>query len=74
MIYFAALRDGDGLPPESFPLPIVPRSAQYVIKGSVLPTPQQIRRAVVNVDPTPTGLDTVNRSTLSMMKRHRSSR
>jgi hypothetical protein len=49
-VYFPLLRDGDGLPSDSFPLPIVPRSAQYVVKGSVLPTATQIRRAVQGID------------------------
>ena len=51
--YFPMLRDADGLPADSFPHPIVMRSAQYVLRSD-LPVPAlapAIRAAVREVDP-----------------------
>jgi putative ABC transport system permease protein len=50
MLYFPLLPDGDGLGRESFPLPIVPRTAQHVVRGTVLPTAAQIRSVVRALD------------------------
>jgi hypothetical protein len=49
-LYFPVLRDGDQLPRDSFPLPIVPRGAQYVIRGEALPAAASIRAALQTLD------------------------
>lgn len=50
MAYFPLLPDGDGLGRGEFPLPLVPRTAQYVVRGTVLPSVAQIRSMVSMFD------------------------
>ena len=50
LVYFPQLRDGDGLPPESLPVPIRPRTVQYVIRSASPPSAQTIQRLVHAVD------------------------
>ncbi|MGH7638944.1 MAG: ADOP family duplicated permease [Gemmatimonadaceae bacterium] len=48
--YFPMLRDADGLPKDSFPVPIAPRWTQYVIRGEHLPAATTILGIVKEVD------------------------
>jgi hypothetical protein len=50
MLYFPVLPDGDGLPKDSFPLPIVARGGQFVIRGEAPPTASAIRDALRRID------------------------
>jgi predicted permease len=63
IVYFPQLRDGDGLPPDSLPVPIRPRAVQYVIRSAHPPSAETIQRLVHAVDksiPT-TGVKPVSR-------------
>jgi predicted permease len=51
MVYFPILRDGDGMPQDSRPLPYVPRGAQYVFRVDQSPAPRTIQRLVTAIDP-----------------------
>ena len=51
MAYFPLLRDGDGLPADSHPIPYRPEELQYVIRGTQLPTASTIRAIVTELDP-----------------------
>ena len=48
--YFPLLRDGDGLPAESRPVPLDAQQLQYVIRGTHLPDASTIRRIVAGLD------------------------
>jgi putative ABC transport system permease protein len=48
--YFPLLRDGDGLPPDSLPIPTRPRSLQYVVRSAVPLSAQAIQQVVHTVD------------------------
>lgn len=48
--YFPLLRDADGLPKDSFPVPYAPRWVQYVIRGTQLPSAPTIQRIVKELD------------------------
>lgn len=50
MVYFPALRDGDGLPPDSNAVPYQPRDVQYAIRGTQLPTATRIQGIVKELD------------------------
>jgi hypothetical protein len=50
IVYFPLLRDGDGLPPDSLPLPITPRTVQYVVRSAIPPSAETIQRLVHAVD------------------------
>jgi len=50
MIYFPLLRDGDGLPADSVPVPGEPRAVRYVIRGTQLPVATTIREIVKELD------------------------
>jgi predicted permease len=50
LVYFPQLRDGDGLPADSLPVPIRPRSVQYVVRSAIPPSAQTIQRLVHAVD------------------------
>ena len=49
-VYFPILRDGDGVPRDSFRIPFVPRSGSYVIRGTA-PTAATIRGIMRELDP-----------------------
>lgn len=49
MAYFPLLRDGDGLPADSSPVPI-PREVQYVVRGTQLPSVSTIQEMVKEFD------------------------
>jgi predicted permease len=51
LVYFPQLRDGDGLSPDSLPVPIRPRAVQYVIRSASPPSAQTIQRLVHAVAP-----------------------
>jgi ABC-type antimicrobial peptide transport system permease subunit len=51
MMYFPLLRDGDGMPQDSRPLPYVPRGAQYVVRADYPPAAGTIRQLVKAIDP-----------------------
>jgi putative ABC transport system permease protein len=48
--YFPLLRDGDGLPPDSTPVPYDAQEFQYVIRGTQLPGAPAIQRIVSELD------------------------
>jgi putative ABC transport system permease protein len=50
MTYFPLLRDGDGLPADSSPVPYKPRDVQYAIRGTQLPTAPTIQRILKELD------------------------
>jgi len=50
MVYFPLLRDGDGLPADSTPVPYRAQELQYVIRGTQLPDGVEIRRIVTALD------------------------
>lgn len=50
MAYFPLLRDGDGLPADSTPVPYRAEELQYVIRGVQLPGGDAIRRIVAELD------------------------
>jgi predicted permease len=50
LAYFPLLRDGDGLPPDSLPIPIGARKVQYVVRSAIPLPAQTIQRAVHTVD------------------------
>ena len=50
MIYFPILRDGDGVPRDSLPIPFVPRGARYVVRGVSAPSAQSIREVIHEAD------------------------
>ena len=50
MAYFPLLRDADGLPKDSFPVPYAPRWVQYVIRGEQLPAVPTIQEIVKELD------------------------
>jgi predicted permease len=50
MLYFPLQRDGDGLPPDSRPVPGRPMDVQYVIRGTQLPTASTIQEIVKELD------------------------
>jgi len=49
-VYFPLQRDGEGLPPDSLPIPITPRSVQYVVRSAIPPSAQAIQRLVHGAD------------------------
>lgn len=49
-VYFPLLRDGDGLPADSSPVPYKPRDVQYIIRGTQLPTGPAIQGIVKELD------------------------
>lgn len=51
MLYFPLQRDGDGLPPESRPIPGRPMDVQFVIRGTRLPTAATIQGILNDIDP-----------------------
>jgi predicted permease len=51
MMYFPLLRDGDGMPQDSRPLPYVPRGTQYVVRADYPPAAGTIRQLVKAIDP-----------------------
>jgi putative ABC transport system permease protein len=60
MLYFPLLRDGDGLPADSEPVPSEPRNVHYVIRGTQ-PAASSIQGIVKELDPRvpPTNLRTL---------------
>jgi putative ABC transport system permease protein len=50
MAYFPLLRDGDGLPADSTPVPYRPEALQYIIRGTQLPAASTIQRIVTALD------------------------
>jgi predicted permease len=50
MAYFPLLRDGDGLPPDSTPVPYDAQQLQYVIRGTQLPGASAIQRIASELD------------------------
>lgn len=50
MVYFPLLRDGDGLPAESRPVPYEARDVQYAIRGTQLPSPATLQQIVKDLD------------------------
>jgi len=50
VVYFPQLRDGDGLPPDSLPIPVGAREVQYVVRSAVPPSAETIRRLVRAAD------------------------
>ncbi len=50
MVYFPALRDGDGLPADSNPVWLEPRDFQYVIRAAQLPTASVIQGIIKTLD------------------------
>ena len=50
MAYFPLLRDGDGLPADSRPVPYRPTELQYVIRGAQLPDASAIQQIVRELD------------------------
>jgi hypothetical protein len=49
-VYFPQLRDADGLPADSTPVPYDAQEFQYVIRGTLLPEAPAIRRIVSELD------------------------
>ena len=49
-VYFPLLRDGDGLPPDTRPVPYDAQEFQYVIRGTQLPGAPAIQRIVSELD------------------------
>jgi len=50
MAYFPLLRDGDGLPADSTPVPYEARELQYAVRGTQLPAVPTIQRIVKELD------------------------
>ena len=50
MIYFPLLRDGDGLPADSLPVPVRPRDVHYVIRGPQLPSASTLQAIAARLD------------------------
>jgi predicted permease len=50
VVYFPQLRDGDGLPPDSLPIPVGAREVQYVVRSAIPPSAETIRRLVHAAD------------------------
>lgn len=50
MAYFPLLRDGDGLPAESSPVPYKAMDVQYVIRGTQLPAAPAIQNIAIELD------------------------
>lgn len=50
MAYFPLLRDGDGLPADSSPVPYTPRDVQYAVRGTQLPALATIQEIVKELD------------------------
>jgi putative ABC transport system permease protein len=50
MVYFPVLRDGDGFPPDSSPVPYRPMDVHYVIRGTDLPAGSTIQAIVKELD------------------------
>jgi predicted permease len=50
MAYLPLLRDGDGLPADSFPVQWEPRDVQYAIRGTQLPSALTIQSIVKDLD------------------------
>ena len=50
IIYFPQMRDAEGLPPDSLPIPLKPREFTYVIRGQSLPTVATVRDIVREMD------------------------
>jgi len=50
MVYFPLLRDGDGLPADSRPVPYAPRAVQYAIRGTRLPAAPTVRAILKALD------------------------
>ena len=50
-VYFPLLRDADGLPRNTRPVPYLPRDVQYVIRGAQLPPASAIQGIVKGLDP-----------------------
>ena len=50
MAYFPLLRDGDGLPSDSNPVPYRPAELQYAVRGTPLPGPAAIQTIVNHLD------------------------
>ena len=61
MLYFPMLRDADGLPADSEPVPSAPRDVHYVIRGTQMPAASSIQEIVRELDPRvpPTNLRTL---------------
>lgn len=51
LVYFPQLRDGDGLPPDSLPIPVNAREVQYVVRSTIPLSAQAIQRLVHGIDP-----------------------
>lgn len=51
MIYFPLLRDSDGLPVDSLPIPYVPRAVAFVVRGAPLPPVGAFRDLMRQLDP-----------------------
>ncbi|HSA57510.1 MAG TPA: ABC transporter permease, partial [Gemmatimonadaceae bacterium] len=51
MLYFPMLRDADGLPADSSPVPLTPRDVQFAIRGTQLPAARTIQTIVRELDP-----------------------
>ncbi len=50
MLYFPLQRDGEGLPPDSRPVPATPMNVQYVLRGTQLPAAPAIQDVVKELD------------------------
>jgi predicted permease len=50
MVYFPLLRDGDGLPADSRPVPYRPRDVQFAIRGTQLPSGPMIQEIMMELD------------------------
>lgn len=50
MVYFPLLRDGDGLPTDSRPVPYRPRDVQFTIRGTQLPSGPTIQDIMADLD------------------------
>jgi putative ABC transport system permease protein len=50
MAYFPLLRDGDGLPADSTPVPYRPEQLEFVMRGTQLPGGSAIQRIVTELD------------------------
>jgi predicted permease len=50
MVYYPLLRDGDGLPPDSAPVPYTPMDVHVAIRGTQLPTGSTIQAIVQDLD------------------------
>jgi len=50
IVYFPLMRDAEGLPPDSLPVPLRPRGFTYVIRGQQLPSVATVRAIVRAMD------------------------